>query len=1082
MKQLATSNLEFQQSVSSSNLQFQQNMTATIQDLKTQIGQLANTVSQLQSAGSNNLPSQTIPNPRGNASVVTLRSGKELPRSVEADSEQNANLQPRPETTVPLPFPSRTTSARKPESDEELLKMFRKVEINIPLLDAIKQVPKYAKFLKELCVHKRRKIKGSKEIGGVVSALTKNEAITAGAPTLPKKCRDPGIFFVPCTIGECTFADAMLDLGASINVMPASIYRSLNFGELEPTRMTIQLANRSIVQPLGVLEDVLVQVNELIFPADFYVLDMEDETSGKESTLILGRPFLMTARTKIDVHAGMLSMEFGDTLVQFNIFEAMKHPTEDHSLFGIDVLDELVEEYLQLNGSSENIEESAENAESSCLEVTNEEADHEEVPDLPNSEDNHSDVADLAFEVELSELLDQVCSTEHSEYTNDAENKVAEAEKSSIAHLATIFTAKNESAREGRVNEEVKADKLAETISATEDLTQTVTKINGPSGSDSKGTLEANADSIPTRTEVAKSSRPNQPKAKIMSAHLVPNQDQAGQSNQNSKTEKSPCPPPPMELKTLPSHLKYAYLDKEQQLPVIIANNLHPEQEDKLLEVLRQHKKAIGWKLADLPGINPSICMHRILLEEEIKPIRQQQRRLNPTLLDVVKKEVTKLLAVGIIYPISDSQWVSLVQVVPKKSGMTVMKNQQDELVPTRIQNSWRVCIDYRRLNQATRKDHFPLPFIDQMLEKLAGKSHYCFLDGFSGYMQIHIAPEDQHKTTFTCPFGTFAYTRMPFGLCNAPSTFQRCMMSIFSDLLQDCMEVFMDDFTVYADSFEACLNNLSRVLKRCIDTNLVLNFEKYHFMVAEGIVLGHLVSNKGIEVDKAKIDIISSLPNPSSVREVRSFLGHAGFYRRFIKNFSKLALPLSKLLQKDVEFNFDQPCIEAFQELKSRLTSAPILQAPNWDLPFELMCDASDSALGAVLGQRAGAGLPVHVIAYASRTMDSAQQNYTTTEKELLAIVFALDKFRPYLLGSKIIVFSDHAALRYLLKKPDAKPRLIRWMLLLQEFNIEIRDKRGVENSVADHLSRIERESEPIPIRDEFPDEHVLHIRTSPP
>ncbi|RDY12465.1 Retrovirus-related Pol polyprotein from transposon 17.6, partial [Mucuna pruriens] len=230
-----------------------------------------------------------------------------------------------------------------------------------------------------------------------------------------------------------------------------------------------------------------------------------------------------------------------------------------------------------------------------------------------------------------------------------------------------------------------------------------------------------------------------------------------------------------------------------------------------------------------------------------------------------------------------------------------------------RIQNSWRVCIDYRRLNQATHKDHFPLPFIDQI--------------------QIHIAPKDQHKTTFTCPFGTFTYTHMPFGLCNTLSTFQHCMISIFSDLLQDCMEVFMDDFTVYANSFEACLRNLSKVLKRCIDTNLVLNFEKCHFKVIEGIVLGHLVSNKGIEVDKSKIDIITSLPNPTLVREFCSFLGHAGFYKRFIKNFSKLALPLSILLQKDVDFNFDQPCIAAFQELKNRLTSAPILQAPNWDL-----------------------------------------------------------------------------------------------------------------------------------------------------
>ncbi|RDX87279.1 Retrovirus-related Pol polyprotein from transposon 17.6, partial [Mucuna pruriens] len=336
---------------------------------------------------------------------------------------------------------------------------------------------------------------------------------------------------------------------------------------------------------------------------------------------------------------------------------------------------------------------------------------------------------------------------------------------------------------------------------------------------------------------------------------------------------------------------------------------------------------------------------------------------MNPTILDVVKKEVTKPLAAGIIYPISDSQWVSPVQVVPKKSVMTVMKNQQDELVPMRIQNSWRVCIDHRRLNQATHKDHFSLPFVDQVLEKLSRRSHYCFLDGFSRYMQIHIAPEDQHKITFTCPFG----------LCNARSTFQRCMISIFSNLLQDCMEVFMDDFIVYVDSFEACLSNLSRVLNRCIDTNLVLNFEKCQFMVTEGIVLGLLVSNRSIKVDKSKINIITSLPNPTSVREVRSFLRHASFYRRFIKNFSKLALPLSKLLQKDVDFNFDQPCIEAFQELKNRLTSAPILQAPNWDLPFELMCDASNSALGVVLGQRAGVVQLVHVIPYAFRTMDSA-------------------------------------------------------------------------------------------------------------
>jgi hypothetical protein len=192
--------------------------------------------------------------------------------------------------------------------------------------------------------------------------------------------------------------------------------------------------------------------------------------------------------------------------------------------------------------------------------------------------------------------------------------------------------------------------------------------------------------------------------------------------------------PPSLELKPLPENLKYAYLECDKKLPVIISSNLNFDQENKLLQILKKHKKAIGWTLADIPGISPSMCMHRILLEDGAKTVRQPQRRLNPLILDVVKKEVTKLLQAGIIYPISDSKWVSPVQVVPKKSGLTVVKNEKNELVPTRVQNSWRVCIDYRRLNQATRKDHFPLPFIDQMLERLAGKSHYCFLDGFSGY------------------------------------------------------------------------------------------------------------------------------------------------------------------------------------------------------------------------------------------------------------------------------------------------------------------------------------------------------------
>nr|GEX25210.1 hypothetical protein [Tanacetum cinerariifolium] len=276
----------------------------------------------------------------------------------------------------------------------------------------------------------------------------------------------------------------------------------------------------------------------------------------------------------------------------------------------------------------------------------------------------------------------------------------------------------------------------------------------------------------------------------------------------------------------------------------------------------------------------------------------------------------------------------------------TVVENEENELIPTRLVTGWRVCIDYRKLNEATRTDHFPLPSMDQMLERFARNDYYCFLDGFFGYFQIPIDPKDQEKTTFTCPYETFAYRCMPFGLCNAPGTFQRCMMAIFHDMIEKTME-------------------------RCEDTNLYLNWEKSHFMVKEGIVLDHKISKNGIEVDKAKVDVIAKLPHSTTVKGIRSFLGHADFYRRFIQDFSKIARPMTRLLQKDTLFFFSKECVEAFQTLKRKLTEAPILISPDWDLPFELMCDASDFAICAFLGQRQEKHFrPIY---YASKTMTEA-------------------------------------------------------------------------------------------------------------
>nr|GEU92619.1 reverse transcriptase domain-containing protein [Tanacetum cinerariifolium] len=305
-----------------------------------------------------------------------------------------------------------------------------------------------------------------------------------------------------------------------------------------------------------------------------------------------------------------------------------------------------------------------------------------------------------------------------------------------------------------------------------------------------------------------------------------------------AKNDKSSIDEPlEVELKDLSPHLEYTFLEGDDKFPVIIAKDLSVEEKVALVKVLKLHKQAIAWKLSDIKGINPEFCTHKILMEDEFKPAVQHQRRVNPKIHDVIKKEVLKLLDAGLIYHISDSPWVSPVHCVPKKGGFTVVENEKNELIPTQLVTGWRVCIDYRKLNEATCKDHFPLPFMDQMLERLARNE-------------------------------TFAYRRMPFGLCNAPGTFQRCMMVIFHDMIKKTMEVFMDDFSVFGNLFETCLSHLDKMLKRCEDTNLCLNWEKSHFIVKEGIVLGHKVSKNDIEVDKAKVDVIAKLPHPTTVKE----------------------------------------------------------------------------------------------------------------------------------------------------------------------------------------------------------------------
>ncbi|CAN6576796.1 unnamed protein product [Malus baccata var. baccata] len=646
-----------------------------VDELEKQVGQIAEFMGQFREQGK--LPSSTVVNPKGgfeSAKAITLRSGKQVgsnpqpstsrsneveelmieeeeqgpptarkehplpqvpiafkPSNLSNKGKNVSNSIPTNDFPLNVPFPSRFKQTKKEEAEKDILETFRKVQVNIPLLDAIKKVP--------------RKRISTKEV---------------------------------------------------------------------------------------------VKVNHLIFPADFYVLEMDESDHAPSLPILLGRPFMKTARTKIDVFNGTLTMEF-------------------------------------------------------------------------DGEDHFDNLNDDTLELVIARGMDK----------QDVEANTMETHGMHITSLAVS-----------------PSDEVIEMVAALE--------------------------SLPSQT--------------VSTNKMLP----------------SVVQPPTLELKPLPSHLKYVFLGEDETLPVIISTSLTAQEED-------------------IKGISPTTCMHRILLEEGSKTSREAQRRLNPPMMEVVKKEVIKLLDCGVIYPISDSKWVSPVQCVPKKSEVTVVANADNELVPQRIQTCWRVCIDYRKLNATTRKDHFPLPFIDQMLE-------------------------------------------------------------------------------------------------------------------------------------------------------------------RFIKDFSKMAQPLCRLLQKEVAFEFTKECTASFNQLKELLTTAPIIVPPDWSLPFELMCDASDYALGAVLGQRKDKR--PHVIYYASRTLNDAQLNYSTTEKELLAVVFALDKFRSYLIGTKVIVFTIHAALKYLLTKKEAKPRLIRWMLLLQEFDIEIRDKNGSENMVADHLSRMVHNEESLPIVETFPDEQLLSIK----
>nr|GEX77179.1 DNA-directed DNA polymerase [Tanacetum cinerariifolium] len=567
---------------------------------------------------------------------------------------------------------------------------------------------------------------------------------------LPEKLGDPGKFLTPCDFLGMDEYLALADLGASINLMPLSVWNKPSLPELSPTCMTLELADRSISRPVGVAEDVFIKVGTFYFSADFIVVDFD---ADPRVLLILGRSFLKTGHALVYVYEGELTLRVGKEAVTFNLDQTSSYFAnyDSMSVNRIDLIDVACEEYSQ-----EVLVFSMSGNPTPSMETI-----------VSNSSPTLTPFEESDFLLEETDAFlaidDEPISSEINDCYYDSEEDIL---------LLEEF-------------------------------------------------LNDDPSSPPLPSQELKVVEPKNKKSSI---------DE----------------PPVVELKNLPPHLEFVFFEGDDKLPIIIAKDLKDKEKTALIYVLKSHKQALAWQLSDIKGINPKFCTHKILIEDDFKPAVQHQRSVNPKIHDVIKKEVLKLLDAGLIYPISDSPWVSPVHCVPKKGGFTVVENKENELIPTRLVMGWRTA-------------------------KIKKKPHPRVLT--------------ERLPTIACLLGYAMHQARSKG--------------------------------------------------------------KSHFMVKEGIILGHKISKNEIEVDKAKVDVIAKLPYPTTVKGICCFLSHANFYRRFIKDFSKIARPMTHLLEKDTSFFFSKECIEAFQTLKRKLTKAPILVAPDWDLPFELMCDASDFAIG---------------------------------------------------------------------------------------------------------------------------------------
>uniref|UniRef100_A0AB38Z266 Polyprotein n=1 Tax=Breu errantivirus TaxID=3078398 RepID=A0AB38Z266_9VIRU len=479
----------------------------------------------------------------------------------------------------------------------------------------------------------------------------------------------------------------------------------------------------------------------------------------------------------------------------------------------------------------------------------------------------------------------------------------------------------------------------------------------------------------------------------------------------------------------------YSTHDIEQLIRI---NHLNDQEKTKLLSVLKKYSNVIqktDEKLSCTTNIK-----HTINTKDDI-PIHTKTYRYPQIHKAEVDKQIEQMLTDGIIQH-SISPWTSPIWIVPKKVDASGTRK-------------WRVVIDYRKLNEKTIDDKFPIPNIDEILDRLGRSMYFTTLDLKSGFHQIEVEEKDRPKTAFSTNKGHFEFIRMPFGLKNAPATFQRAMNSILNELIGRCCLVYLDDIIIFGSSLQQHLDNLDKVLKKLTKANLKIQLDKCEFLQRECEFLGHIVTENGIKPNPNKIDKIINWPIPKTAKQIKGFLGILGYYRKFIKDFAKLTKPLTRCLKKDAKIIHDNEFITCFEECKTLLTTDPILKYPDFEKKFILETDASDFALGAVLSQKFEDGKE-HPICYASRTLNETECRYSATEKELLAIIWSTKHFRPYLYGRKFDIRTDHKPLVWLRQKNDLNRKLLNWKLTLEEFEFDITYKKGILNNNADALSRM--------------------------